>query len=420
MDSLITQVIAWPPLLISLAVFGFAPGAALRMVVLAFRRGDPRRTELLAELPHVPRIERPFWVFEQLEVALFEGLGGRLTRLMRSRRYDAHPPISEAAKPLPSAREPSMRGYVGVTDTEWYRFLAERPRVSEAMVNFWRPDGSHKFRALEHGEPFFFKTHEPLNRIVGGGFFSGFAALPASEAWAMYGEANGVASLEQMRERIAHYRREPIEQHEDPIIACVFVRDVNFFSDAATYAPPPRFAPNITQGKSYDLANEEASRYFGNLLQLMLGRPIEIDFNGPWRANGPAIDDPRLTLHRLAQQAFSAVVFSAYHGECAITGTKIRPVLRVTNIRPISSGGENRLDNGLLLRSDVCILFEKGYLALDPEHRLLVSPRLRTDFGDGDQFYAKVGRVITLPDRRADRPSLEFLEWHLNNVYKTS
>ena len=83
MEGLITQVIAWPTLLATLLIFGFAPGVALRIIVLAFRRDDPRRTELVAELPHVPRIERPFWVCEQLEVALFEGLAGRVTALAR-------------------------------------------------------------------------------------------------------------------------------------------------------------------------------------------------------------------------------------------------------------------------------------------------------------------------------------------------
>lgn len=57
---------------------GFAPGAFLRLIVFAFRRGDPRRAELLAELHVVPRLERPFWVFEQLEVALFEGIWERI------------------------------------------------------------------------------------------------------------------------------------------------------------------------------------------------------------------------------------------------------------------------------------------------------------------------------------------------------
>ena len=53
------------------------------MITLAFRRDDPRRTELLGELPHIPRIERPFWVCEQLEVALFEGVVSRLVSAMQ-------------------------------------------------------------------------------------------------------------------------------------------------------------------------------------------------------------------------------------------------------------------------------------------------------------------------------------------------
>jgi hypothetical protein len=80
MSSLVSQVISWPVLGTALAVFGFAPGAVLRVIVLAFRRDDPRRRELLGELHAVPRIERPFWVAEQLEVALFEGLRSRFAR----------------------------------------------------------------------------------------------------------------------------------------------------------------------------------------------------------------------------------------------------------------------------------------------------------------------------------------------------
>jgi hypothetical protein len=59
-------------------IYGFAPGVFLRLIVLAFRRDDPRRSELLAELRAVPRWERPMWVFEQLEVALFEGVFERV------------------------------------------------------------------------------------------------------------------------------------------------------------------------------------------------------------------------------------------------------------------------------------------------------------------------------------------------------
>jgi hypothetical protein len=51
-----------------------ASGALLSLIVLAYQRNDPRRMELLAELYAVPKLERLFWVFEQLEVALLEVL----------------------------------------------------------------------------------------------------------------------------------------------------------------------------------------------------------------------------------------------------------------------------------------------------------------------------------------------------------
>ena len=125
MNSLITQVIAWPTVLTSLVMFGFAPGAVLRMIVLAFRRDDPRRTELLAELPHVPRLERPFWVFEQLEVALFEGLLGRLAAMTGSRPNGRPPTSMAAARP--------------VTDGQFWdhyrRYLEDVKMVPQQMVS---------------------------------------------------------------------------------------------------------------------------------------------------------------------------------------------------------------------------------------------------------------------------------------------
>lgn len=122
------------------------------------------------------------------------------------------------------------------------------------------------------------------------------------------------------------------------------------------------------------------------------------------------------------QRAFQGVVLSAYGYRCAVTGDKIRPVLQAAHIRPLPQGGEHRLDNGLLLRSDVHTLFDRGYLGVDPKLRLLVSPRLRREFGNGEEFYARAlsGEPIATPNRRADRPNREFLEWHLDEVFLAS
>ncbi len=311
-----------------------------------------------------------------------------------------------------------VRAYVGVTDQDWYSFLADRPQLGE--VNFWRPAGGRAFRALTRGEPFFFKTHYPHNRVVGGGFYSGFAALRLSEAWELFGNSNGVGSLSQMRQRVGQYRREPLKPGEDPTIGCVFIRDTRFFPSGAEADAPPDFAPSVVQGKGYDLADQAHAGYFAALLDLLLGAHVDLDLAQPWHRDGPVYADPRLTPQRLGQRAFQAVVLDAYARRCAVTGERIQPVLQAAHIRPLPQGGQHRLDNGLLLRSDVHTLYDRGYLAVDPRHRLLVSPRLREEFGNGEQFYARAGQPITVPARRPDRPSREFLEWHLDEVFKAS
>ncbi|MCA1707013.1 MAG: hypothetical protein LC808_28610 [Actinobacteria bacterium] len=93
MTEMVDAIASWWNLVLVLAVFGFAPGCCLRLIVLAYPRGDPRRKELLAELRAVPRVERPLWVAEQLEVGLFEGLRHRFSEAIRRRRARA-----EAAK----------------------------------------------------------------------------------------------------------------------------------------------------------------------------------------------------------------------------------------------------------------------------------------------------------------------------------
>jgi hypothetical protein len=156
-----------------------------------------------------------------------------------------------------------MRGYVGVVEDAWYRFLADRREINEA--NFWSPSGT-KFGVLREGEFFFFKTHPPHNRVVGGGVFSGSARMRVSEAWTLFGQANGVASLEEMRARVGRYRRVSLTPDDDPEIGCILVTNVIFYPENATFRPPPAFASNIVKGKSYDLSEETVAEYFEYLV----------------------------------------------------------------------------------------------------------------------------------------------------------
>ena len=49
-----------------------------------------------------------------------------------------------------------MKLFVGVTNNEWFQFLAEQ---QPDEVNFWRPRSQMDFKALQPGDLFLFKLH---------------------------------------------------------------------------------------------------------------------------------------------------------------------------------------------------------------------------------------------------------------------
>lgn len=83
--DLVSSVVSWPTLLIAVLVYGFAPGFLLRLIVLSYKKDNPRRSELIAELYTIARHKRPFWVAEQIETAIFDGLVPRAHGAMSGR-----------------------------------------------------------------------------------------------------------------------------------------------------------------------------------------------------------------------------------------------------------------------------------------------------------------------------------------------
>jgi putative restriction endonuclease len=127
--------------------------------------------------------------------------------------------------------------------------------------------------------------------------------------------------------------------------------------------------------------------------------------------------EPTLFRPRLGQGAFRVVVTDAYEGHCAVTGEKTLPVLDAAHIRPVAQGGGHRVDNGLLFRSDVHTLFDRGYVTVTPDYRFLVSHRLRADWENGRVYYALDRQTIHLPRDSEARPNRTDLEWHRDTVF---
>jgi putative restriction endonuclease len=307
-----------------------------------------------------------------------------------------------------------MKAYVGVTDTDWYNYLSSRTHIRE--VNFWRPYGARAFRVLAFGEPFIFKTRYPQNRIVGGAIYEGFVSLNISQAWEFFGEGNGVGSVEELIQRLSHITNESRDQIGDREIGCVLLRDAWFLPQNELIPTPLSFSANIVQGKSYQYPGEDTN------IDAVVRRILSHEEVAPSCSEevenlGPTRGSPRMVIPRLGQGGFKAVVQEVYVRRCAVTNHKIMPTLQAAHIVPVAKGGEHRVDNGILMRSDVHTMFDRGYIAIDDEFRLLVSPRLRSEFGNGEEFYSKEGQIINLPNRVLNRPSPEFLSWHMEEVF---
>lgn len=313
-----------------------------------------------------------------------------------------------------------MRLFVAVTDNDWFALHASRDHVEE--VNFWRPSPEAGFKALQPGELLLFKLHAPMNFIAGGGFFVRFHQLPVNLAWETFGEANGVRSLEEMRQRIAYYRRTPILPHENPNIGCLMLAEPFFFPNEAWIECPEDFKLNTVQGKGYDsevgtgrnLWNQVAER-----LQLYSAKQIETGTAALAAIESKGYGKPQIVLPRLGQGLFRVLVTDAYQKRCAITGERTLPVLDAAHIKPYKVSQKHEVSNRLLMRSDLHRLFDGGYLTIDPvEHRVLVSRRIKEEFENGRNYYCLEGVQIRDPIEAWANPGAENLEYHANVVFR--
>jgi putative restriction endonuclease len=112
-------------------------------------------------------------------------------------------------------------------------------------------------------------------------------------------------------------------------------------------------------------------------------------------------------------------VTDAYGRACAITEEHTLPALEAAHIKPYGDSGPHAVYNGLLLRSDVHRLFDKGYITVTPELRIEVSRRIREEFENGRYYYPFHGHKLHhLPIDLADHPSRELLVWHNEKIFK--
>jgi len=71
---------------------------------------------------------------------------------------------------------------------------------------------------------------------------------------------------------------------------------------------------------------------------------------------------------RRGQKKFRDILLKAYSGKCCISETAVETVLDACHISPHSADGNNESENGLLLRTDLHVLFDEGLLHVHPDN----------------------------------------------------
>lgn len=308
-----------------------------------------------------------------------------------------------------------MSIYVYPTDARWFEFLRKRAPLDE--VNFWQPGGSHIFTGLKPGEILLFRLKAPINKIAGGGIFAHASLFPLNAAWDAFQEKNGVATFADLWHAIYKYRRrnEGETLRDDSRIGCIILQSPWFANEGDWMRVPEDYHANLVQGKRFALESDSGARLFEwASLQMKRSVPAAVAESVP----GPVFGDPVLVKRRLGQGTFRVLISDAYARRCAVTGEKTLPVLQAAHIKPVSRGGEHRVDNGLLLRSDLHTLFDLGYVTVTKDGEFRVSSKLKETWLNGRVYYDLDRTPVRLPDQEALRPSPFLLEWHGDSVFR--
>jgi hypothetical protein len=127
-----------------------------------------------------------------------------------------------------------------------------------------------------------------------------------------------------------------------------------------------------------------------------------------------SVEDARTrTLKAIAQRQgqprFRRALLQVYDCRCAFTGCDLPEVLEAAHIVAYRGRLTNHIQNGLLLRSDVHVLFDRGLIGVDPNSwRIVVHPRLlNTHYG------ALSGEAMRRPSNAKRCPSAQALLAHL-------
>lgn len=219
--------------------------------------------------------------------------------------------------------------------------------------------------------------------------------------------------MQDMRERIARYRRADRGDRSDFQIGCRILTQLVSLEERDWIPVPPSWSRNIVSFKIYN-TDEADGRAVWEALGERMTALSPLGVSEPTQRYGA----PHLIQPRFGQGAFRVLVTDIYERRCAVTQERTLPALDAAHIRPYAEGGEHAARNGLLLRRDVHSLFDAGYVTVTPDLRFEVSGKIREEYENGRHYYALHGEPVRVPASGLLRPDPGALRWHNEERFK--
>jgi len=192
-----------------------------------------------------------------------------------------------------------------------------------------------------------------------------------------------------------------------------------FFQEQDWIPAPANWGRNIVQGKTYSTEDSHGLLLWNAVTERLQQRPLFHTAGLVVAEEQPQYGTEYLTKARLGQGAFRVLVTESYQRRCAVTGERTLPVLEAAHIKPFAKSGPNRVNNGLLLRSDLHILFDRGYMTITDSMNVEVSRRIKEEFENGRDYYAMHGKsLIILPSNPIELPAHDYITWHNENIFR--
>jgi len=128
-----------------------------------------------------------------------------------------------------------------------------------------------------------------------------------------------------------------------------------------------------------------------------------------------------LRKERIGQYFFRQALLAAYNNKCCFTGLSITELLRASHIKPwaVSNNFNEKTNprNGLLLNALHDVAFDKGFITISLDYKIIVSKRLILASKNNKKYFDLLhGKKISLPNRFI--PDLQFIEYHNKFIFK--